>query len=520
MTLKQAESATEIRIPRTTETTPLRPGGDEDEVDGSALAGRIGLVAGIALFLLMQVIPGPESLSPEGWDAASLAVLMGVWWVTEAVPLPVTALLPLVLIPLLGLGTMTQAAAPYANEIIFLFMGGFFIARAMEKWGAHRRIALAIMGAIGTSPARLVLGFMVATAFISMWISNTATAAMMLPIAIAAGDMFRPDPNEPAGHGPYNFGVAMMLGIAYAASIGGVGTLIGSPPNALFAAAAQELLGVRVSFVQWMALGVPLVIVMLPLTWMVLMRMYPPGRLRGDASDILAEARRDLGRPSRGEAFTGLVFALAVFAWIMREPKPIGDIVIPGIASYLPGITDATVAMIAALLLFVVPIDWRTRETALDWPTASRIPWGVLLLFGGGLALADQMGRTGLAAWIGGGISTLANWPAVVMIAASAALFIVLTEFTSNTAITAMAMPVMAGLGVTLGMPPAALMAAVAIACSWGFCMPAGTPPNAIVFSSGYLTIGQMVRAGIWVNLLAVLLITLAGIFLIPLVFG
>jgi sodium-dependent dicarboxylate transporter 2/3/5 len=495
------------------------PGGIQDEdAGGGGLAARIGLIAGPVLLVVMHFTPPPETLSPEGWKAAALALLMGTWWVTEAVPLPVTALVPLVLIPFFGLGTMSQAAAPYSNEVIFLFMGGFFLAKAMERWGAHRRIALGIMESIGTNPPRLVLGFMVATAFISMWISNTATAAMMLPIALATGEMFKPGPDEPGSGGPYNFGVALMLGIAYAASIGGVGTIIGSPPNALFAAAAEELLGVEISFVAWMAIGVPLVIVMLPLTWMVLMRMYPPGSLRGDASAVITTERRALGPMSHGERFVMLVFAFTVVAWIMRDAKPIGSVTIPGIATYLPNITDATIAMIASLILLVVPISLRSGRAALDWKSAARIPWGVLILFGGGLALADQMSRTGLADWIGGGISNLSDWPVVVMLLASVALFILLTEFTSNTAIAAMAMPVMAGIAVTLGLSPPVLMAVVAIACSWGFAMPAGTPPNAIVFSAGYLSIGQMVRAGLRVNLIAVVLITLAGMLLIPLV--
>jgi len=498
---------------------PGQPRGIPDEDSGeSGLAARIGLIAGPILLVVMHFTPPPESLSPEAWKAAALALLMGTWWVTEAVPLPVTALIPLAFIPLLGMGTMSQAAAPYSNEVIFLFMGGFFLAKGMERWGAHRRIALTIMSAIGSDPPKLVLGFMVATAFISMWISNTATAAMMLPIALAAGEMFRPSPGEPGSGGPYNFGIALMLAIAYAASIGGVGTLIGSPPNALFAAAAEELLGVEISFVGWMAVGVPLVVVMLPLTWMILMRMYPPGALRGDVGRMIAAERDDLGPLSRGERFVMLVFAATVLAWIMRDPKPIGSFTIPGIATFLPNVTDATIAIMASLALFIVPLGLRTSETALDWKSAVRIPWGVLLLFGGGLALADQMSRTGLANWIGGGISSLSNWPVVVMLAAATALFILLTEFTSNTAIAAMAMPVMAGMATTLGLSPTTLMAVVAIACSWGFCMPAGTPPNAIVFSSGYLSIGQMVRAGLWVNILAVILITIGGLLIIPLI--
>jgi sodium-dependent dicarboxylate transporter 2/3/5 len=327
-------------------------------------------------------------------------------------------------------------------------------------------------------------------------------------------------PTEGAGSaGRYNFGVALMLGIAYAASIGGVGTLIGTPPNALLAAAALELTGVRIGFLQWMLVGIPFAWIMLLLTWLVLLRIYPPEQLRGDAATLLEEQRRALGPMSRGERIVSAVFALAVVAWVMREPKALGDVTIPGIATWLPGVTDGTVAMVAALLLFVTPLDWKRGETALDWETASTIPWGVLVLFGGGLSLAAAMAATGLAEWIGGGIASLAGWPTLVLIAASTALFVFMGEITSNTAMTAMGMPVMAGVAVTLGMSPTVLMASVAMACSMGFMLPAGTPPNAIVFGSGYLTIGQMARAGIWVNLVAITLVTIVGTFVLPLVF-
>jgi sodium-dependent dicarboxylate transporter 2/3/5 len=327
-------------------------------------------------------------------------------------------------------------------------------------------------------------------------------------------------PTEGAGAvGRFNFGIALMLGIAYASSIGGVGTLIGTPPNVLFAAAALELTDVRVGFLQWMLVATPFAWIMLLLTWLVLLRVYPPEQLRGDASTLLEEQRRALGPMSRGERLVSVVFALAVLAWVMREPKALGGLIIPGIATWLPGVTDGTVAMVAALLLFVTPLDWKRGETALDWETAATIPWGVLLLFGGGLSLAAAMAATGLAEWIGGGIAGLAGWPTLALIAASTALFIFLGEITSNTAMTAMGMPVMAGVAVTLGMNPTVLMASVAMACSMGFMLPAGTPPNAIVFGSGYLTIGQMAAAGIWVNLVAIALVTLVGTFLLPLVF-
>ena len=496
------------------------PAASEDEEPGSTPTQRIGLVAGLALFVLMRLWPEPAGLSGEGWAVAAVGILMAVWWVTEAVPIPVTAMLPLALFPLLGVATMARAAAPYANQAIYLFMGGFFIGKAIEKWSLHRRIALAIIVRIGTSPRRLLFGVMAATALVSMWISNTATAAMMLPIALAVGHMFRPPDDGSTLQKPYNFGVALMLGVAYAASIGGVGTLIGTPPNVLFAAAAEELLGVQISLLQWMMVGVPVTCIMLPLAWLVILKFYPPEELSGDANAAIQAQQKVIGSPSRAERFVGLVFALTVFAWIMREPKVLGAVSVPGITTFLPGVTDGTIAMLSALVLFVVPLDWRRGRVALDWGTAATIPWGVLLLFGGGLSLADAMGNTDLSEWIGRGVVILAGAPTIVMLAAASALFVVLGEVTSNTAMTAMALPVMAGMAAPLGIPPLVLMGTVAIACSMGFCLPAGTPPNAIVFGSGYVTIGQMVRAGIWVDVLSITVVTLVATFLLPVVFG
>ena len=478
----------------------------------------VGLAGGVLVFLLMLAVPAPDALTPEAWRTAAMGVLMGAWWLTEAVPIPVTALVPLVLLPFLGVTTMQEAASPYANELIFLFMGGFFLAMAMEKWEVHRRIALAILRRIGVAPQRLILGFMVATAFISMWINNTSTTTMMLPIALAVGAMFRPDPREGEG-GPYHFGIALMLGIAYASSIGGVATLIGTAPNALFAAAASELIGVEVGFLQWMIVGVPVTVVMIPLTWLILLRLHPPGELRGDAEALLHGELGRMGPPSREQRFVSWVFGLTALAWVLRAPKEFGEVTIPGIATWLPGVTDGTIAMLSALVLFVIPLGGRGGRVALDWPTAVRIPWGVLLLFGGGLSLAAAMSSTGLAEWIGGSVASLRGLPVIVMVGAAATLFIFLTEVTSNTAVTAMAMPVMAGVAVTLGISPPVLMATAALSCSMAFMMPAGTPPNAIVFSSGYLSIGQMARVGFWVNLVAILAVTLAGTFILPLLF-
>jgi len=476
-------------------------------------AQRIGLLAGSSVFVLALLLPPPAGLSEAGWRTAAVAVLMATWWMTEAIPIEATAMLPLALFPTLGVLDAPAASEPYANELIFLFMGGFFLAVTMEKWGLHKRIALKIMSLVGTSPNRLVLGFMLATAFLSMWISNTATAAMMLPIGIAVGEMFRPQDHE----GPYEFGIALMLGVAYAASIGGVSTLIGTPPNAVLAGAASEILDVQIGFVQWMGVGLPITLVMLPLTWLVLTRfLYPPGELSGDAGDIIEGERRALGSMSRGEKMTAAVFALTALAWVLRSEKSFGAVTIPGLQTLSPALRDSTIAMAAAIVLFVLPVNWRKGEFVLDWATARRIPWGVLVLFGGGLSLARAMEQSGLAAWIGGAVGSLQAVPAIAIVVVVATLVVFLTELTSNVATTSMAMPVMAGAAVGLDLDPLLLMTTAALSASMAFMLPVATPPNAIVFGSGYLTVPQMSRAGVVLNVCAIVVISTLASLLIP----
>jgi len=474
---------------------------------------RLGLIVGPLALAVMLSVPGPANLSLEGWRTAGVAVFMAVWWMTEAVPIPVTAMIPLVAFPVLGVLSMADAAGPYAADIIFLFMGGFLLAVAMERWGLHRRIALGIMAVTGTTPNRLILGFMLATAFLSMWISNTATTAMMLPIALAVGEMFRPHAHE----GRYNFGIALMLGIAYASSIGGVATLIGTPPNAVMAAAAGEMLGRDIGFVEWMGVGVPVAAVMLPAAWLLLTRvLHRPGRLGGDAAAVLEGERAKLGRANRGERMVGVVFALTALAWVMRAPKDLGAFTIPGIQTFAPAVRDSTIAMAAGIILFVLPVDWRRGVFVMDWHHGKRIPWGVLVLFGGGLSLARGMDRSGLAAWIGGVVSALGAVPLIVVVGVVATLVVFLTEVTSNTATTTMAMPVMAGVAAGLGQEPLVLMATAALAASMAFMLPVATPPNAIVFGSGYLTIPQMSRAGFLLNWISIITVTVLATLLIP----
>ena len=468
---------------------------------------RSGLWLGPLVATVILLIPTDETMA---FRAAAVAALMAIWWITEAVPLAATALVPLVLFPILGVLRMADAAAPYANPVVFLFLGGFLLALAMQRWGLHRRIALAMVARVGTSPPRLVLGFMLATAFISMWISNTATAAMMVPIGIAICDLLKPsDPDA-----PFPFGTALMLGIAYAATIGGVATLIGTPPNAIFAAAAAELLGRPIGFADWLVVGVPVAAVLLPLTWVLLMRQFPPGELPSGAAAVLRDERAQLGPLHRGEKITAIVFALMAAAWVLREPKELGAFTFPGLATFWPGIDDATIAIAGALLLFILPASADRR--VLEWEDTRALPWGVLLLFGGGLSLARSFETSGLSAMIGQGVQTLAGAPEWVLLLTAAALFVTLSELASNTAIAAMSMPILAATAAGVGLPPVPLMAVGALACSCAFMLPVGTPPNAIVFGSGHIRVSQMAGAGIWLNLIAVGTIVAAGLVLAP----
>lgn len=476
------------------------------------LSSRIGLYLGPLAALLVLLGPCPPELGVQGQRAGAVAVLMASWWITEAIPLSATALVPLVALPVLGVADMETAAAPYAHRLVFLALGGFALARAMERWGLHRRLALAIVARAGTRPERLVLGFMLASAFLSMWISNTAACAMLLPVALALGALLRGGSGERS-----NFVVCLLLGIAYAASIGGVATLIGTPPNAVLASQASELLDVEIGFLDWMKVGLPLSALLLPCAWLLLTRvLLPPEPLRADAQAVLALERARAGRPSRGERTVGVVLLLAVAAWLLRAPKTIGPIELPGLQTWAPLIDDSTISMAAALLLFVLPVDAKRGVFALDWKTAEGLPWGILILFGGGLSLARAMTESGLSAWIGGGLAGVGGLPAWGLLLAVALLFVFLTEVSSNVATASLAMPILVGLGASLGIDPLPLMTTAALASSMAFMLPVATPPNAIVFGSGKIPLPQMVRAGLCLNLIAAVAAATVGATLVP----
>lgn len=496
---------------------------------------KIGLLLGVPLFLFLMWPALTPGLSEAGRRLLATSGLMAFWWITEAIPIPATALLPMALFPLLGILPMAEVTRHYGDENVFLFLGGFLIALAMQKWNLHRRLALHIVRRIGTAPRRLVLGFMCATAFISMWISNTATTMMMYPIALAvilqltanqsaAGD----EPPTTSKQQPANnFRTCMMLAIAYAASIGGLGTMIGTPPNLIFVSAAVKLFPAapRVNFLQWLIFGVPLVLVFIPITWLFLTRRLFPVKsdLFAGGGDLIDDEIRKLGRMSTGERGVLIIFLLTALAWIFRVDLPLGFATIPGWASrwgMAEQVSDAAIAMMAGTILFVIPVDVKRGEFLLDWGTASKIPWGILLLFGGGIAMSAGFKATGLSTWLGERLVGFGDWPPLVMIIAVCTLVTFLTEVTSNTATATIFMPIMAATAQALQLHPFLLMIPAAISASCAFMLPVATPPNAIVFASGYVTIPQMARAGLWLNLIGVILVTVLVYWLITPVFG
>jgi solute carrier family 13 (sodium-dependent dicarboxylate transporter), member 2/3/5 len=490
-----------------------------------------GLVLGPVLALIVHRLlldAGAEPLGPEGRAVAAIAVWMAVWWLTEAVHVSVTALLPIGLLPLTGAQGMAETTAPYASPLIFLFLGGFVLALSMQRWGLDERIALLTVRTVGERPAQLVGGFMVATAVMSMWVSNTATVAMMLPIALSVAVLVRrldddthagmevPVEGSTAG---VNFAVCLMLGIAYAASIGGLGTIIGTPPNLFVASYLRETRGVDISFVRWMLFGVPLVAVFLPLTWLLLTRvLYRLPREPVEGAQQMARQRYlDLGKPSRGQWATLIVFGMTALAWVLRPL--LVEVEVFG-ARPLAGLTDTGIAIVAALALFVIPVDVAKRVFVMEWRAAEHLPWGVLLLFGGGLSLAHAIETTGVGEWIGQAVSAVGPLPVIALVALTCLIIVALTELTSNTATTAAFVPVVAGVAPAVGLDPVVLVVPVALAASAAFMMPVATPPNAIVFGSGHVTIPQMIRAGIWLNLLTVVLVTATTLWLVPRVLG
>lgn len=474
------------------------------------------MITGPVLFVLLLAAPQPAEMPPEAMSVAAVAALMAVWWVTEAIPIPATALLPIVLMPVLGVMEPAAVTAPYAHHLIFLFMGGFLIAVTMERWNLHRRIALRTIQMVGVTPRLIILGFMLATAFLSMWISNTATTMMMFTIALAVVEQVTDllsDRGLDTEPGHVHFATALMLGIAYAASIGGVATLIGTPPNAILAGVVEETFGLQIAFGEWMMFALPLSVVMLAITWWYLTAIAFPAEtdeLPGGRELIRREADQ-LGPMARQEKAVLAVFVAVAGAWILR-----GTVDLPALAL----INDSTIAIAGAAALFLIPADREKGQFLLDWPTAVKIPWDIILLFGGGFALAKSFAVSGLTEWLAGQLELLHGVGLAGLVLAAVMLVIMLTEVTSNTATATLLLPVTGALALALQVHPYGLMTAVALAASFAFMLPVATPPNAIVFSSRHVTIAQMARAGIWLNIIGSVLITALVVLLLPVVWG
>ncbi|MFP3356042.1 DASS family sodium-coupled anion symporter [Planococcus sp. 11815] len=477
----------------------------------------IGLFLGPLLFILTMLFVNPEGLTPEAKAILASTIWIATWWITEAIPIPATSLLPIVLFPLTGGLDVGETTSAYGNDTIFLFMGGFMIALTMEKWNLHKRIALTIIALIGTNTERIILGFMVATGFLSMWISNTATAMMMVPIGLAiiyqVSEALKHDDSIDTSRENFSFGKALMLGIAYSASLGGIATLIGTPPNTLLAGAVNEIYGIEITFAEWMLFGVPLAWIFIFVAWFYLIKIAFPLKLKElpGGSAVIKEQKTELGNASYEEKIVFSIFLLAAFAWITRSFL---------LVEFLPGLNDAMVGLIAALILFAIPSKNRQGDHLLDWSTAVKLPWGILLLFGGGLAIAAGFTQSGLSEWVGGQLIGLQGVNVLIIVLVVAAFVLFLTEITSNTATASMMFPIMASLAVALGIHPYALMVTAAVTASCAFMLPVATPPNAVVFGSGYLKIIDMARAGFILNVFGIVFVGLAVYYFLPLVWG
>lgn len=465
------------------------------------------LISGPLLFLLLQILEKPASMPETAWDVLGVTLWMAIWWVTEVIPIAVTALLPIILFPLTGVLSIDATTASYGHKYVFLYLGGFIIAVAIERWNLHRRIALIIINFIGSNIKFIILGFMVATAFLSMWISNTATSVMMLPIGTAILSQLKDDPGTSKDENAV-FGKALMLAIAYSASIGGIATLIGTPPNLVFAGVVEEIYGIKISFLEWTMLGLPISIVLLAICWKYLTsmafridRMEFPG---GQAE--IERLKNSLGKIGKQEKRVLAVFGLTAFFWITRSFL---------LTPFMPFIDDTIIALVAAVSLFIIPAG-KGMGNLITWEEAVKIPWGIILLFGGGMALAKAFGDSGLAVWIGQQLVNLENLPLLLLIAVLVTAVNFLTEVTSNLATTAMLMPILATMALALNVHPYMLMVSATLAASCAFMLPVATPPNAVVFGSGHLRIPDMMRSGLWMNLLSIVLISFFIYFMLP----
>lgn len=469
---------------------------------------NMGLILGPVLFIIIVKFFNPEGLSETANAVLASAVWIAIWWITEALPIAVTALLPIILFPLSGGLSLRETTASYGHKYIFLFIGGFILAIAIEKWSLHRRIALNIIKLVGTNVVHIILGFMIATAFLSMWISNTATAVMILPVGMAIVAQLKDNPKTIEDENLI-FGKALMLAIAYSASIGGMATLIGTPPNLVLAGVVQESYGIEITFSQWFSFGFPISILFLILSWLYLTRIafkfkqkeFPGGR------DEIERQLLTLGKLSFEEKLVAFVFVLTAFAWISRSFL---------LKQFIPAIDDTIIAVTSAILLFLLPSKTH-KKRLLDWSDTVRLPWGILILFGGGMALAQGFENSGLAIWLGEQMTSLNTIPLLLLLLILIGSVNFLTEITSNLATTAMLLPVLVSLASAIGVHPYYLLVGATVAASCAFMLPVATPPNAVVFGSGYLKIEDMVKKGLWMNLISIGLLTLIVYYILPL---
>ena len=466
---------------------------------------RIGFWLGLIVFVVMVLLPSPSDLSREAWTTLALLAWMVIWWVTEALPIGVTSFLPLVVAPVFGIAPLTEAAPPYAHPIIFLLMGGFMIGKAIVRWNLHERIALSILTRIGSKPAALIGGFMLTAALLSMWISNTATVIMLVPIILSVAAAATWDDKDQK-----TFLLAALLGTAWAASIGGIGTPVGTTPNLIIIGFLEDQGDFRFSFLKWMSFGIPTVAIMVPIAYFVLTRFGPrlPDGPDQSVATLFKERLAALGQIRAPERRVIYVFALIAFFWVFRRAF-IQDLTVFGVQPFA-GLNDSVIAMAGVILMFALPSGSKSEPGTrlLDWPTAASIPWDVLFLFGGGLSVAALISATGLSEWLGAELSFIAGLPPIVMTLILVTFVIFFTELTSNTATAAALMPVIGAIAIQTGSDPAQLALPIAMAASCAFMLPMATGPNAVIFGTGQVSIPEMAKAGFRLNLIGIVIIT------------
>ena len=470
------------------------------------------MIFSMSVFLLILFYPKPEGLSIEAWRVAAVGVLMALLWATEAIPLFITALLPLIFFPMFGISSFSETALPFANKNIFLFLGGFILALSIQKSNLHERIALAILRYSGKDGSTLIAGFMGVSAFLSMWMMNTSTTLMLLPIGISVATIAQQNAKKDITKNN-GFAIALMLGIAYSATIGGMTTLIGTAPNAVFASFIEENYDIQISFFSWLLVGFPLAILLLPLTWLILTKIVFSTNFSSntEAIELIKQRYNDLGKMTIAEKRVLIVFSLTAASWITR------DLIqnIPG----LQNLTDHVIAIVASVALFLLP-SGNKDDKLMDWETAKNVPWNLLILFGGGLSLANAVSYSGLSVWLGGNLEPLGSFGLIILVIASVGLIVFLTELTSNLATTSVFLPVIASMAIGLGESPLVLTASITLAASCAFMLPVATPPNLIVYGSNLFDINQMMRAGFALNIIGIILVPVIAIKLVPYFLG